>query len=358
MVNVTDEEREDLGLTKTYDEYSYCNSGFNVEKNDLDFNDSLYMSTYKDANGTNYGFYVIEANIDNTSDTFRIDAQTSLTSKSLTDEKYEYLNNIKSIFYMNGVDITANPQYAVSLFKNIAPFTNLNLLGNLNHISTVIKPNSLSISMIYRQQLVDNTNESTEINIYKDEDQNYTNHSLFRYTHNIVPYITERSILQNYYYLKLKNVKKTILDDARYNSIGDSVLYKRTVQTEKFTPYNVYTLSENEKEVKSYNNVDYQYTPLEYKHFLASRFINLEPSITINLDGKHTYDELLSLQTDDHVLGVFRDYMNVGRVTKFSDDDIQYLFNMYDVKFVSSSAGLNVTKTEKVYTLTYKFELL
>jgi hypothetical protein len=156
----------------------------------------------------------------------------------------------------------------------------------------------------------------------------------------------------------MKNVKKTILDDARYNSIGDSVLYKRTVQTEKFTPYNVYTLSENEKEVKSYNNVDYQYTPLEYKHFLASRFINLEPSITINLDGKHTYDELLSLQTDDHVLGVFRDYMNVGRVTKFSDDDIQYLFNMYDVKFVSSSAGLNVTKTEKVYTLTYKFELL
>ena len=70
----------------------------------------------------------------------------------------------------------------------------------------------------------------------------------------------------------------------------------------------MYTLSSNEKEIKSYNNIDYKYTPLEYKHFNASKMINIEPSITLSLDGKYTYDELLELQKDEIVIEPYGSY--------------------------------------------------
>lgn len=359
MVSITDEEREWLGIDKTYENYEYCSSDFSIDKNDLNYNENLHMSTYKDPNtGLNYGFYIIQANVDNTSNSLRVDAQTTLESKSLNTEIYEYLNNIKSIFYINGVKITEHPEYFTTIFKNIAPFINFNLLENLNNISTIIKPNAINIDMIYNQQLVDNTNNSTEINIYKGDSTKYTKQNLYRYTHNIVPYITERNILSNYYYLKLKNVDKTLLDQGKFNSIGDSILYKKTIQTKAFTPHNVYTVSSNEKEIKSYNNIDYKYTPLEYKHFNASKFINLEPSIVLSLDGKYTYDELLELQKEENVIKKFAGYMNVGRVNKFDNNEILFLFNKYKVEYDSKSIGLNYNRTQKLYTLTYKFSLL
>ena len=274
------------------------------------------------------------------------------------EEKYEYINNIKSIFYINGVKITDRPDYFSIIFKNAAPFLNLNLLENLNKLSTIIKPNVFSIDMIYNQQLVDNTNNSTEINIYKGDSSKYAKQSLYRYTHNIVPLITECNMINNYYYLKLKNIDKTILDTGKFNSIGDSILYKKNIQINSFTPHNVYTLSSNEKEIKSYNNIDYKYTPLEYKHFNASKMINIEPSITLSLDGKYTYDELLELQKDEIVIEKFKGYMNIGRVNKFDDNEILFLFNKYKVEYDSKSVGLNYNRTQKLYTLTYKFSLL
>ena len=359
MVSITNEEREWLGIDKTYEKYNFCSSELSIDKNDLNYNKDLYMSTYRDPhNGLKYGFYVIQANIDNTSNSFRVDTQTSLTSKSLIEEKYEYINNIKSIFYINGVKITEKPDYFTIIFKNVAPFLNINLLENLNKLSTIIKPNVFSIDMIYNQQLIDNTNNSTEINIYKGDSFKYEKQSLYRYTHNIVPLITECNMINNYYYLKLKNIDKTILDTGKFNSIGDSILYKKNIQINSFTPHNVYTLSPNEKEIKSYNNIDYKYTPLEYKHFNASKMINIEPSIILNLDGKYTYDELIKLQKDEIVIEKFKGYMNIGRVNKFDDNEILFLFNKYKVEYDSKSVGLNYNRTQKLYTLTYKFSLL
>lgn len=359
MVSITDDERERLNIDKTYEEYSYCSSNINVNCNSLNYNPSLKMSTYKDPNtNTNYGFYVIEVNVDNTSNSLRIDAQTTMSSKSIKEEVYDYINNIKHIFYINGVKITDNPEYFNIIFKNIAPFIKTNLLGNLNELNTIVKPNAFNINMIYSQQLVDNTNGSTEINLYKDKSIKYTKQNLYRYTHNIVPYITECNMLNNYYYLKLKNVDKTLLDTHKFNSIGDTVLYKKTIQTNMFMPHNVYTISDNEKEISSFNNVDYKYTPLEYKHFNASKFINIEPSIKISLDGKYLYDELIDLQTNEYTIKVFAGYMNAGRAVKFDSNEILFLYKKYRVEYDSKSVGLNYNHTQKLYTLTYIFSLL
>jgi len=358
MVSITDDERVNLGLDKTYEEYAYCGSDFSIEVNDLNYNTNLNMSTYKDANGVNYGFYVIQANIDNTSNSFRVDAQTSLISKSTVKQMFEYINNINSIYYINGVNIVENPDYGKLLFKNYAPFLNLNLLNNLNNISTVLKPNSFNTDMIYKQQLIDNTNGSYEINLSINDPNKITKQNLFRYTHNIVPYITERNILSNYYYLKLKDVEKTLLDTGRFNSIGDSPIYKKTIYVDSFTPYNVYTLSPNTKEVKHYNNVSYKYTPLEYKHFNASKYINIESEFFIRLDGKYTYEQLHELETEEHTIDMFAGYMNTGRVTKFDENEILFLYRKYKVEYDSKSVGLDYTRTEKLYTLTYKFSLL
>lgn len=358
MISITDDEREKFGMTKTYEEYSYCGSDFSIEVNSLNYNDSLKMSTYKDENGVNYGFYVIQANIDNTSNTFRIDAQTSMISKSSIREMYDYINNINAIYYINGVNIVENKEYGKLLFKNYVPFMNLNLLSNLNNISTVIKPNSFNIDMIYKQQLIDNTNGSYEINLSMCDPNKITKQNLFRYTHNIVPYITERNILSNYYYLKLKDVEKTLLIDGKFNSIGDSPIYKKTIYIDSFTPLNVYTLSPNEKEVRSFNNVSYKYTPLEYKHFNMSKYINVEAEFFIRLDGKYKYHELHELESEEHTISVFAGYMNTGRVTKFTDDEILFLYRKYKVEYDTKSIGLDYSRTEKLYTLTYKFSLL
>lgn len=359
MVNITDDERKRLNITKTYNKYSYCNSKYNVYNNDLNYNDSLHMSTYKDpVTGKNYGFYVIDVYVDNTSNTFRIDGQTSLESKSLQNEIYDYVNNVKSIYYINGINIIENPDYFTILFKNILPFMKLNLLSHLNELSTIIKPNSFNINMIYNLQLIDNTNGSNEINIYKNDESKPTIYNLYRYTHNIVPYITKRSILSNVYRLKLKNVDKTILDTGKFTSIGDSVIYSSTNFIDSFTPYNVYTLSDDEKEIRSFNNIDYKYTPLEYKHFNDSNFINLEDEIIIKLDGKFTYDELIDLETEEQTVLVFNNYQNTGRVTKFTDSEILFLYNKYKVEYDTKSIGLSFDRKEKLYSLSYKFSLL
>ena len=42
----------------------------------------------------------------------------------------------------------------------------------------------------------------------------------------------------------------------------------------------------------------------------------------------------------------------------FTDDEILFLYNRYNVNYDSVCVGLNIDRTEKIYTLTYKFKLL
>jgi hypothetical protein len=89
-----------------------------------------------------------------------------------------------------------------------------------------------------------------------------------------------------------------------------------------------------------------------------SKYINVEAEFFIRLDGKYKYHELHELESEEHTISVFAGYMNTGRVTKFTDDEILFLYRKYKVEYDTKSIGLDYSRTEKLYTLTYKFSLL
>ena len=129
----------------------------------------------------------------------------------------------------------------------------------LNSINTIIYPKNYSINLRYSQYLNNNTNNANEIYI-KKHDIILKKLYLSRYMHNMTPLITETTKVNNEYKLKLKNIKASILDTGRYNSIGDSPIYKEDSYINVNEPLKIYGVS-NDKEVKSYNNIVGEYAP-------------------------------------------------------------------------------------------------
>jgi hypothetical protein len=149
-----------------------------------------------------------------------------------------------------------------------------------------------------------------------------------------------------------------MLDTGRYLSIGDAPIYSETLHINNFKPYNVYTTSYNQLEVKNYNNISSYYTPLEYKYYNSSVAINLEPHFEIRLPGKMTYEELKKQETDENVFNLFMERLNGRSRTRFNKDEILFLLNKYAVSYNSVPAGLNMKRTEKLYTLSIVFDLI
>ena len=46
------------------------------------------------------------------------------------------------------------------------------------------------------------------------------------------------------------------------------------------------------------------------------------------------------------------------KLNQFDDNEILFLYNRYKVEYDTVCVGLNAVKTQKLYTLTYKFTLL
>ena len=60
----------------------------------------------------------------------------------------------------------------------------------------------------------------------------------------------------------------------------------------------------------------------------------------------------------DNIFKTFKEYINNGEKYSYNNDDMLFLYNRYEVKCYTECTGLNSEKTEKIYTLTYKFILL
>ena len=226
----------------------------------------------------------------------------------------------------------------------------------LNYINTIIYPKNYSINLRYSQYLNNSTNGSNEIDI-KKHNIVLKKLSLSRYMHNMTPLIIETTKVKNEYKLKLKNVKASILDTGRYNSIGDSPIYKEDSYINVNEPLKIYGVS-NDKEVKSYNNIVGEYAPLEFKHFNNSRMVNLEEKIIVTSNKKYRYKELLDAQSMENTICIFKNYINRGHINQFDDDEILFLINKYNIEYDSTPVGLTLDKSEKLYTLKYVFTLL
>ena len=351
MIEISDEEREKYNITRTWKLYNENYNEFINKYNDLKYSDSNF-NTYIDPNtGIKYGFYIIRSRFNNTSNSFKF--------TGIFDNEPVY--NLKYLHVINGKNLTTmtkeeQQNYITNIYKQLSPFIDLKPLEMLNSINTIIYPKNYSINLRYSQYLNNETNNANEIYI-KKHDIILKKLYLSRYMHNMTPLITETTKVNNEYKLKLKNIKASILDTGRYNSIGDSPIYKEDSYININEPLKIYGIS-NDKEVKSYNNIVGEYTPLEFKHFNNSRMINLEEKIIVKSNKKYRYKELIDAQSMKNTIYIFKNYINRGHLNQFDDDEILFLINKYNIEYDSTPVGLTLDKSEKLYTLKYVFTLL
>ena len=277
-----------------------------------------------------YGFFLIDANLDNTGSSFNV------VDKEYRQKKYfTYINQN----YIYGYNYSLNDMFGI-----ILPFTQLQLLKMLySDNQLVMKPMIYNIDSHYKQTPVCNESgvQYAYDIIYNDKSLGRLSHE--RYMDSIVPYIKETTVIENAYSIKFKNV------DASFDvTCANSTIYNDKLGIYRYSPVRIYNT----------NNSYELYYPTEYKYFNDNVVINLEEVIDILVSDSLTYNEVLKNEEDNVVLAAFRNYINYNKKNTYSEDEILFLYNRYNVKYETVCVGLNSERTEKMYSLRYKFTLL
>ena len=321
--------------------------------NDIDNNkiknmfDSYKLNLYQ-YNNTNYLYYHIKIIYDNTSYSFNINDKNNILQhiNTINNESIETYN-IKNVNY--------------NQFYKIYPYLKHNIFLTYYLTSkNIIKPYNYNINLYYYPVVIDNgsTNKSNLYSgIFYDEDENnknvydiYYNKSskktlnLNRYINDIEPLIEEindNGLLNDIFELKYKTTLFTF---------GEKNIFKNTINIFRYDGIRVYD-DVNNKDVYSKTN------EIEYKHFNDNKLYNLEKEIIINFNETFTYEELLNLQNENIIIKHFGNYLNKSNFYVFDNNQILFLYNRYKLNILSNSVKLNKQKSEKLYTLAYKFTL-
>lgn len=317
------------------------------------------MNIFKE-NGLVYGYYIIEVDVNNTSDLFDIRGLMDTDENSSNTTEIDQIQNLKYITYINEIDITteAGKKYLQTIFKQLCPFLYVNILGITSQIQTMMSPTAFNLTTTYASKQTNSSNGSIErtLTYTKQTITSAKKQILQRYTNAIVPYIKKCNIINNQYNYKFKDMNVSLIDTGKFNSLGDTVIYKSVKMINEKSSYNIYGFTD-EPNKQSYNNVIYTYTPIEHKDYNRSEMINLPVSISIKANRPYAYHELIDAESDNVCINVFKDY--VSSIREFSNDDqILFLYNKYGVSFKTTAIGVSFDNTEKIYTLEYKFNLL
>ena len=360
--NMVDDKGDSIypHLTHIYRKFKITDKEEFINSNDDEIYNRENINTFIGEDGLKYGYYLLNVNIDNSGDTFNVrgflDTDYSATNYADIDQ----INQLKCINYINGVNITTlqGAEYIKSMFRQLCPFIYIDINKHLMNLNTLVYPKAFNLSNCYTTSIVDSTNGSDERNLIfvKETIESAKKQILQRYTNSIVPLITQTSTIHNTYNIKLKEVAKTLIDTGKFRSIGDNILYRTPVSINKFTGYNVYDVSKDSM-IKDYNNSIRTYIPLEYKHYNDSTFKNLLVSFEYPLNKKLTYNELLEVETDEKTLEVFKKYLTSTGLT-LTEDQFLFLYNRYSCEYDTDAVDITLDKTQKLYTLTYKFKLL
>ncbi|MBQ3414343.1 MAG: hypothetical protein IJH39_03160, partial [Clostridia bacterium] len=280
---------------------------------------------------TTYGFIYMNAYIDNTNSSFNI-----------IDTKYK---KKKYFTYVNEHDIYDENYNILDSFNLLIPFSNINLVENLFKFDElIVHPTKCVFNTYYKQTpLIDDAGYTYAYNINMKPNRIDTV-TLQRYFNNIVPYIPQTNIINSTYCLKYKDYKYVNTD---VNYLND-VFYSEDINIYNYNRLKVYD-----------SNGSYQmFEPIEYKHLNSSKLINLSEEFEIIEKGTHTYEELIELEKDEYVFEKFKSYVRENELNAYNEDEILFLFNRYKIEYDTECIGLNAVKTQKLYTLTYKFTLL
>ena len=373
FISVTDDQYKELnnwftGIAGSLKVYKKLHENASVQYHIDDIDDdnqynkqyaNFNMNIFKE-NGLTYGYYIIEVDVNNTSDLFDIRGLMDTDENSSNVVEIDQIQNLKYITYINEIDITteAGKKYLQTIFKQLCPFMYVNILGITSQIQTMMSPTAFNLTTTYASKQTDTSNGSDERTLIytKQTITSAKKQILQRYTNAIVPYIKKCNIINNQYNYKFKDMNVSLIDTGKFNSIGDTVIYKSVKVINEKSSYNVYGFTD-EPNKQSYNNVIYTYTPIEHKDYNRSEMINLPVSISIKANRPYAYHELMDAESESACVNIFKDY--VSSIREFNNDDqLLFLYNKYGVSFKTNAIGVSFDNTEKIYTLEYKFNLL
>lgn len=294
-------------------------------------NKKEYTGIGEDISYTTYGFILIDAYIDNTNCSFNI-----------IDEKYKKKKYFTSI---NGHNIYDSNYNISDTFNLLVPFSNLKLLDDLSGFNKVIiKPKKYDINTYYKQSPIINDNGYTYAYTINYNQRHIDTLSLERYFDSIIPNIQKTNVLESTYCLKYKDYKYT---EENPNYLDD-IFYNENINIYDYNKIRIYHSD------KTFS----LFEPVEYKHLNNNKLINLEEEFEIEEVGKFTYSELIEKENEKYVFEKFKKHILLDKLNTYDDNQILFLFNRYSIKYDTVCIGLNNSKTEKLYTLKYKFNLL
>lgn len=301
----------------TYDKLTSLTSEFiNITTNN-DLYNKYKINTYT-YNGVTYGFYLNKISLKNINNIF------SIYFSNYADAKY--------FSKINGISIINNHKYLTDNFKLIIPILKYNILNNLYSIPVFNK----QYNTTFKKRYINSTHNTTNHIIY-DKDRT-DSISLYRYYDNIVPNFVKGSNIYTEYYLKT-----TLLDKINY----DTNIYREDSNIYNYKGIRIYTDNDN-YEIKK---------QLEYKYYNDNKFVNLEPSFEIFIGNNLSELDIIKYQERDYIIKFFANYINKYKLKPFNDEEVLFLYNKYNIVLTSTSEKLDDKRTNKIYSLTYKFNL-
>ena len=341
--------------------YNYDNVEIGMSNHGIDmleYNVNNFCTIKKD--GINYGFWCIDVQLDNTSNSINMLAQFN-TAQEGKPANYSYSNNIKWLKYINGINIIKNPNYIITVLKQLMPFLKKQPFEMISNMNTVLRPSQFKIPVISSEYLcppLDENSKVNEVNVFINEYPS-TFITLSRYFGNIVPLITKIDSISNQWLLKFKSVNDSsirIVNTGLYPSIDDCVLYKTSLQLDMRNSTPIYTVSTNDN-IPDYRNIVDKISTLEQKHFNNSIIIYTDKELKYDTKKLYHESELESMESDEAKLKIFKMLYKGSNVDSMGEDQILFLYNRYKSLATSTPIKLNGDKTSKLYKISYKYIL-
>ena len=347
---------------KLYDKTNNTNEINDIVDN-IDNNLHIIERTNSDGTVTKYAYYCLNLNITNSSLHYNVDGVPHNLVMTFNSINNKYIESNKMMF----ID---------KYFNLLYPLLKIDMLQNMLQQSKIVqKPYQFQQRVIInaRKNNVDdfqkcyykyNNGEhyikelNRSYNLYKANNTRNTQViTLNRYLNYIEPILKETNTINDFKSRMFKTNNTIYSSQNLFTENINIRKYNPIIVFDKLDKYNTISLVDNESQ-KYYIYPNVKVKQYEYKHFNDNNLYVLENSFEYETNKLYTYEELLEAEENTTVYNLFKNYIRKRHNNLIIDEnEILFLFNKYSVAFKSNFCKLDMTLSNKLYTLKYIFSL-